>query len=157
MNDSFNERTGGTIDGSFDNLFYSFEPARGQPLQNRHNNAIVTPLKNTFGRKSQKKLHGVSPTKSIYELVKQDIKMPEGLQFRGKYVAKTRNKLSNKGKSQGTLSDARSLAQSNISQRLNTNEEYGGHETSSMVVLPNDPMRQNYQQMVFFKKGNKNV
>jgi hypothetical protein len=35
-----------------------------------------------------------SPTKSIYELVKTNIVMPEGLQFRGKYVAKTRNKMS---------------------------------------------------------------
>ena len=34
-----------------------------------------------------------SPTKSIYDLVKQDIKMPEGLLFRGKYVGKTRNTL----------------------------------------------------------------
>ena len=34
-----------------------------------------------------------SPSKSIYELVKQDIKMPEGLLFRGKYVGKTRNNL----------------------------------------------------------------
>ena len=41
--------------------------------------------------KAMKKLRPVSPTKSIYELVKQDIKMPEGLLFRGKYVGKSRN------------------------------------------------------------------
>lgn len=33
----------------------------------------------------------LSPTKSIYDLVRQDIKMPEGLLFRGKYVGKSRN------------------------------------------------------------------
>jgi hypothetical protein len=65
------------------------------PFANRYNNnATVTPLKNSPGKKSyNNKYKNVSPTKSIYELVKQDIKMPEGLQFRGKYVAKTRNKL----------------------------------------------------------------
>lgn len=35
---------------------------------------------------------GESPTKSIYELVKGEVNMPEGLMFRGKYVAKTRNR-----------------------------------------------------------------
>ena len=32
----------------------------------------------------------MSPTKSIYELVKQDIKMPEGLLYRGKYAGKSK-------------------------------------------------------------------
>ena len=34
-----------------------------------------------------------SPTKSIYELIKHDINVPDGLLFRGKYVAKTRNQI----------------------------------------------------------------
>lgn len=55
-------------------------------------------MNSTLAKKS-KRIIDTSPSKSIYELVKQDIKMPEGLQFRGKYVAKTRNKLSSfKGK-----------------------------------------------------------
>lgn len=33
-----------------------------------------------------------SPTKSIYDLVKQEVKMPEGLLFRGKYAGQSRSK-----------------------------------------------------------------
>ena len=42
--------------------------------------------------KSIPKFNDVSPTKSIYDLVKQDIKMPEGLLYRGKYVGQSKNK-----------------------------------------------------------------
>jgi hypothetical protein len=31
-----------------------------------------------------------SPTKSIYDLVKQEVKLPEGLLFRGKYVGQSK-------------------------------------------------------------------
>jgi|DEB0MinimDraft_12_1074336.scaffolds.fasta_scaffold95799_1 hypothetical protein len=57
-------------------------------------------LSRTKSRKEQ--MRPVSPTKSIYELVKQDIKMPEGLLFRGKYVGKSRNS------KQGTALSSRS-------------------------------------------------
>lgn len=47
-----------------------------------------------------------SPSKSIYDLVRQEIKVPDGLLFRGKYVAKTRNNnFGNFGTKSATLND----------------------------------------------------
>jgi hypothetical protein len=34
--------------------------------------------------------YNMSPGKSIYQLISQDIKMPEGLLYRGKYCGKSR-------------------------------------------------------------------
>jgi hypothetical protein len=44
---------------------------------------------------------GGSPVKSIYELIKQDIKMPDGLLFRGKYVGNSKQKETRSVKSDG--------------------------------------------------------
>ena len=97
-----------TIENDYDlpktNLFNSASAVPrfiiNDPFNNRYNNhATAKPMMNSTLAKKSKRIIDTSPSKSIYELVKQDIKMPEGLQFRGKYVAKTRNKLSSfKGK-----------------------------------------------------------
>ena len=52
----------------------------------------VTPVNMMYKSKGQgMEIYPPSPSKSIYELVTQKVDVPEGLLFRGKYVAKTRN------------------------------------------------------------------
>jgi hypothetical protein len=75
--------------------------------------------------------------------------MPEGLQFRGKYVAKTRNKMSQP--KVNTTNDIKSSAPLSRASRMMTFDEENISKKS--IVVNQGPQDRSSSQVIFFRKG----